>query len=1144
MGSQICIRCYNFFKDGANKPAWDCKMQIRALLKLYEDDEQTPATKAIIYILTALQEDRAATAFELRSVVGSNPNAISSAIKTVLEKIPMAYKASVGDRAAVFFQPTFARALFHAIDSGTAAKTEVRCCAADFTCTIQCLINSDFVHCQARATVQKSALDVAAAREELQAYTRACYTRAAASSSVTYLVDPGEDFALLGKNLLAVVAELAGVPVRDLADQSRPARVLMVLNILVRLADTNTRSLPVSLMLQQMLVAQCGVSASTIDLLAKFGVVSSASVATKNARVLVRDLAKKSSQPSKTDVMRSFDNADTAVYQWDGKVVVIHYIVTSAGVNQWVLWYSSAHHTYWFTLSTLRRPIDTNPRADPPRASQPIPPGTVATFAPQYSMAAARAAHAADTTAAAARARLQEHANADKVLDLTLALQPAPTNPATSTTAMSELLRNAQPPAAGATPTTYRRGEKTAAALARFNSTVSAANAYTTHRTVARLGRLGERSLQATPLRIGDRSPLGPPMPASASPQGNILPAASLRSPADTEAARSVESAASAQRALAQTLDPLRAGVQDGVDLQERSRPAVAGASVPPPPPPAPPTDVPKSVHAEDLMQRFNCKTGVNRAHMDNLETAFCVAIHASMYGLDGEPVLYALRRVLSQAASTPDITDRKIVSAIEAFSGSRHDLLTTLDALLEESQVGKGSAIDGAGSAIGPAVQTYLLDAQLFRPAVAMQQSYSRFERFVFVLGSTHTEWVFFGSATRRWMTLLLHPALHTINRKAPSDAFRVVNNKQHRSILVLHAGALQGVYQALMAEFLLSEDALPSDRRPLITPDMKNDVVITDDMRSLYQRLRAWAFKRTENDPTARVLLEYVLDEGPALIGMHFAIRNGLADLFFATMMHLYPLLFTTASLTYQECLATFVIQMEQLDPSVRELVKGVMFETLTGAPHRLEGGDGSSEAMIEIFKKTLRRAGSAGRFRRVGPTVVTTAFLRDQLLSDFVELMMAGPSTRAKSWALREEQQRKRMVDVASSVFQLCQQRNLFRANDAQPGVMINVLGDGKAIPDGPKHIKAYLGARATGEALKEEYVAARAFNRPVSLHRPQPWFVSFADAFKPPSKKKDPTSALRSVPGWQAGRRAGQGGAGWGGAGPAGRGPILD
>ena len=526
------------------------------------------------------------------------------------------------------------------------------------------------------------------------------------------------------------------------------------------------------------------------------------------------------------------------------------------------------------------------------------------------------------------------------------------------------------------------------------------------------------------------------------------------------------------------------------------------------PEPSGPASTGPASVSQSDIMSGLDASQGASKRHMRTFMAAVsAVAQSSTVDPARREPMAEGVRRfVLGPAVLAPDRTKRTVVSVLKGHSGSRKDVNAYLDHVLREAHVGEPD---------GPPFAVLTSDAQLYVAAEEYRASTEKFgQLLVNVLGPTHTTWSFQQNVIRRNAGLLFYPVLYGLGLRSPSDLQRLLNNKNHRFSEYIIFATLDGLMRRLVEAYLESDCAREVDRVAMLPATIAYESEVTPQMYEFEQRLREWAYREySDGDPTNAIILNFVLVEGPAALAQHFAMRNRLFDLFVASTNTLYPSLFGTAKTTYQSCWATFQMRLASLEPSVREIVIAAMFETRSGNPFHCDGADGMHEGCVASTKAPLKQRGAAGRFREADLVELQTAQVMEELLDEHVDGILLPNDRREVAWARNEYDKAERYEIAARIVHRLAQDNNVFRPT-GEPDAVINILGDKRVFPESPALIKSYLHWWADGRKAMLAYMRSVLNGENVKMSRACRPLIPYGHALKPPAKRADPHSLMRS------------------------------
>ena len=947
------------------------------------------------------------------------------------------------------------------------------------------------------------------------------------------LVDPRTELERVGPTLLGMIAYLAGLDSDKLYEDGRPAKFLIVANALARLRSDRIHTNPFSRTAQMVLHSKFRLVPAAMDFLAALGVTSSARAADHNAEKMRRELADILVYIySKYGIVIAFDNLDAILRSRDGKAKLLHYLVAAEWNNPDIVRIVDKYVERWrnlqsFSLEVVDHEMLTAPQSDRPTPRRPtllLP--AAATFTPVHATAAVQQAPPALHNQAVPAAFIRPAA--PSVTPGTATAPPVTPIPPTTPAATPD-------PSAPATKATKKRLVRAAIlkqlTVRGLQPLVDAAKRFAKH-VRAQLPGAGASSAMTT----------SPADPALGQPTGSAASASAAQPPAlSVVAPTAVRSPPQLPPTLSSSALPPGPARPPVLPAASSSlRPPVLPAAVPPPRPPVLPAAVPpqgparppqqpvpgatigagttpplapaadegkaaeRTIAASDLAAAVDSTNEVGQAHMTNCVTAMLASAQSNV--VDPQrfcPMLEDVRRYLGGAALAPHISTTEVMSVKCAFSGSKEDVAAYLADLEKLTNVGK---LDG------PPFLMVVCDGQLYK--IAMVREAMRLEageklHLVLLLGPEHLSWAFQSGFIQRYMGLFLHPILHALDFNAPSDAQRLLANKNHRFCEMILFGGQDAILRSLVTAFLESgsQHLLPSDRsRPLLPREMAYNQPITEEMRDFHRRFLLFAAECAQDDPTNAILVELALVEGAALFAQHFAIRNGLLDLYLASTTQLYPYLFGTAKTMYKEIGATSLLQMATMDPSVRELAAIALFGTSTGNPFHLQGRDGQHEQNISDVKGELKMRGAGASFREVDAVTLVTAQGRQRLIASFYNAVCTGADDRESSWTESEKRKIVRLEAAAITILNHFTSKNLFAQTGSK--VIINKLGNGSPFPGGEALVKSYLNWMADGQRAAAVYIYARICGVDAKLPHALRMLITYAHALKAPSLRANP------------------------------------
>ena len=493
------------------------------------------------------------------------------------------------------------------------------------------------------------------------------------------------------------------------------------------------------------------------------------------------------------------------------------------------------------------------------------------------------------------------------------------------------------------------------------------------------------------------------------------------------------------------------------------------------------------------LIEHGDCKSHVHKPRLDDGVTAAIACTHASVVGVksgssplvekDGSPLIAGLRVFLSEEAHQPtDPATRDYVLIDEGFSGSASDVLTYLRSLKTKLKIGEKGA---------PAFVALVVDGQLYRIVLRLQDEHTdELEFIVPVLGPTHLHWALVGGTVKRWIALVLAPAMRAMGFDKQSDYASLFRNKNHRLTAIVINAAVDALLRALMLKYLESGAGGRAPAQSLLDPAVTHSHPITPAMRTLAADVLAWADRAGASDPTIRLLASFALDEGLLVVLNYFSVRNQLSDLFVSTAVALYPLLHGTAQTTYQELGATWVLQRARMAAEAKMVADLAMFESGTGNPFESQGTDGAQEVDIGDVKGVQQVSGSRDLVLERSGAEITQRAMHAQAMRDAQASLRRSASSSAsvKASQFARDQQRyvvslKEATDKALALFQL---KNAF--SDHSETHLVDVfgrVGEDAIIVNGALYIKSYSSMRLEGEAAAALYFSQRALGQHVKL-----------------------------------------------------------
>ena len=936
------------------------------------------------------------------------------------------------------------------------------------------------------------------AHADLKTLQTSYYSRAQRPGDGAAAVDFDAEAEALGESLLGCIAGMVGLKPGDLLDREKRLVTLMVVSLLGRLQAPMAYTSPTARWVQDLLVNKYRISPEAVNVLSDAGIVSNAVNALRNTARRLRNV-NTDAKTSTYHVLFAMDNADGMLRTRGGRTGVWHRLVISSGEKASMVEMVDLLDEHWRSLdSLLLDVVPDEPAAGAARPAETATPtaGVAGAFTPVYISSALA---------------VQKFLAAKAVIAKELASRP-----------VSGVNDGAGAEARGQTDLRPLSGARAANASARMVGVVGpstgteAADASALmvgvagelqgagrapggrKRKAATLSREEGSALEAVaptpPLAVFAPAPDAPIPPVEVAPLAEITvpdpkkakraasgsavvshPAAAAAGAAyaerKKEAARVLiaASAFGATGTKKELVVPLEE-VGSGSDALEE--PSIDNG----------PANAPKArrtIFESDVEIFFNTASGPNRARLIEFAmAAFACAQMARLRPQERIPMLARLRQFLSEEAhKVTDPAIRTLFTLTSGFSGNRDDVYDALVGVLASAKVGQTG---------GPALMTMVLDGQLYATAVDLQrQGFKDFDRFVFVLGPTHEHWSAEKGGFDRWGALILEPVMEALGYTTKADVKKAQGNKNHRVNDFLFNSTLDGALRALITAYLDSAEALPQDAAlELIRDDTPHSHPITDDIRGFYNRVTTWAHRVAEANPTIRILLSFVLDEGMLLMAQYFALRNQLAELYCSATAGLYPLLFGTQQLSYQELLATWLIQLARMDDSVRPLAMLALFESPTGNPFRSDGTDSIQERMISLVKEAMRVCGLRSRFQDRGPEDVSARVERARMMdAALTDLRSRTADATASQFARDEGVSLERLESSARKVCHLFVSKGAFVPRESRD--LVNVLGNGEILAT--KYIEAYDTRRALGTTAAMAYVRARISNKLVARFR---------------------------------------------------------
>ena len=487
----------------------------------------------------------------------------------------------------------------------------------------------------------------------------------------------------------------------------------------------------------------------------------------------------------------------------------------------------------------------------------------------------------------------------------------------------------------------------------------------------------------------------------------------------------------------------------------------------------------PKQIDGVDVLRASNGE-GINAARVADFAAlaAFSAAISVVRPDKAAPAILRARACLPPEAHIRQDAARRTLFAVYEGHSGRSADVLAGMKQLIRESRVGQQD---------GPPLLALVEDGQLFRSLMALKRENEQLlERVLLVPGATHARWAMVDGSMKRWFGFVYHPILLALGKEKPSDAQRVYYNKDHRGnddkVTAIADGALRAIVEAYLEtpEGRLEVAALLE--APEFTAETSG-MQVSEAMRGFFDRVKAWAARTFQDDPTNAALAAFALDEGLTLMANLFAIRNQLAELFVSSMACMQPFLQGTRKHTYQDIVATFLIDLAKLDETLVPLAYAALFETATGNPHHADGTDGSQEGVIAQIKFAEHTSGrGAHNTRRTEEHVLKSVALGQAVAGEKERVLQHGKQ-RARKYANAEASMTVRLERDAHLVHLRFRERGVFQPTGRD--TIFNILGDGQAYPEGAKLAQSFLLWRHEGQASLNAYLAARIAGEPIAL-----------------------------------------------------------